>query len=274
MLKQRILTASLLIPLLVICVLYFSTPFFALILGLFVLLGAWEWAGLSGWTNPHHKGIYTGLFAVLMGLVYFGLQAQTIMLGWFVSVASVGWLIALWWVWQYQQGQDYLPMQRQVKTALGIWILLPAWCALWMLHAGRGGRWVLFLLVLIWAADTGAYFAGRQWGKTKLADKVSPGKTWAGVWGALVLSLSVTLIFGSLLENLTVSAIILLLLIALLTVIASILGDLLESLFKRKAGVKDSGQLLPGHGGVLDRIDSLTAAAPIFVMSLFIVGSL
>ncbi|EIJ44083.1 CDP-diglyceride synthetase [Beggiatoa alba B18LD] len=273
MLKQRILTASILVPLLVILDLYFSTLSFAIVLGIFVLLGVWEWAGLSGWTQVVEKWIYTGIFAVLMSITYLGLYKYPLLLNGLISVASLGWLFALFVVWAYQQGRDYLPTERIVKTALGVWILLPAWCALWLLHAQRGGEWVLFLLILVWAADTGAYFAGRRWGRGKLADKVSPGKTWAGVWGALGASLIVTLLFGGW-AHFSGVALVILLGIGLLTVCASILGDLLESLFKRKAGVKDSGQLLPGHGGVLDRIDSLTSASPIFVTSLFITGTL
>ena len=126
-----------------------------------------------------------------------------------------------------------------------------------------GSCYVLYLILIVWFADSGAYFAGKRWGQRKLADKVSPGKTLEGVAGALLMSSIVSLAY-LFLESMSF----LFMLLCLFTVIVSILGDLFESLFKRQAGIKDSGQILPGHGGILDRIDSLTSAAPIFVMGL------
>ena len=185
------------------------------------------------------------------------------------------WLLASYWVWRYQKGHHFFPTSSFVKALLGLCILLPAPIALLMLHGDEryGWQWVIFLLVLIWAADTGAYFAGRRWGRIKLADKISPGKTWEGVTGALLMSLSLTLVYA-LFHSMSFMILLLFMLLCGLTVMASIMGDLLESLFKRQAGVKDSSQLLPGHGGILDRIDSLTAAAPIFVIGMILLGGL
>ncbi|SEH05941.1 phosphatidate cytidylyltransferase [Candidatus Venteria ishoeyi] len=186
----------------------------------------------------------------------------------FLWVAAAWWLLALFLVWQYQFSKiTQLINARWLKSLMGFLILLPTWFALSHLHQSRGGDWLLFLLVLIWTADSGAYFAGRRWGKHKLAKRVSPGKTWEGVAGAVVSSLLLTLLWLWW-SNLAMPAALWLLLLSVLTVLASILGDLLESLFKRQTGIKDSSQLLPGHGGILDRIDSLTAAAPIFVLGL------
>jgi phosphatidate cytidylyltransferase len=131
------------------------------------------------------------------------------------------------------------------------------------------GNWlILSVMVLVWAADIGAYFSGRAFGKRKLAPQVSPGKSWEGVYGGLAVSLAITLVvginrgwgFGQLLLGLLGAA---------LVVMSSVIGDLTESMFKRRAGIKDSSNLLPGHGGVLDRIDSLTAAIPVFAVLLW-----
>jgi len=153
-------------------------------------------------------------------------------------------------------------------------VLLPSWTALVWIHSLSGGPYlVLFLMVLIWIADSGAYFAGRRFGRNKLAPVVSPGKTLEGVYGALagglIWSLVLVVYYGdSALHHIG------LLLLCLLTVPASIVGDLYESLLKRERGVKDSGSLLPGHGGVLDRVDSLTAAAPVFAFGLILLDTL
>lgn len=155
----------------------------------------------------------------------------------------------------------------------GLLVLIPAWTGLvWIHQLDRGPYLVLSLLILIWIADSSAYFAGRRWGRHKLAPAVSPGKTREGAYGALAggLCWGVTLAFwyaptGGLGIGLV--------LLCLVTVLASIIGDLYESLIKRERGLKDSGALLPGHGGILDRIDSLTAAAPVFALGLYVLGA-
>ena len=143
---------------------------------------------------------------------------------------------------------------------------MPAWLALIMLHAepARGHAWALFVLLLIWMADTAAYFTGKRYGTTKLSPRISPNKTRAGAWGALVGGAVLAVVAGWLLDVRGV-ALVALVGLALLTVVASIVGDLVESLLKRQANVKDSGTLFPGHGGLLDRLDSLFAAIPVFV---------
>lgn len=131
------------------------------------------------------------------------------------------------------------------------------------------GNWlILAVMVLVWGADIGAYFSGKAFGKRKLAPQVSPGKSWEGVYGGLLLSLLITLVVG-LVRDASVGQIVLSLLGAALVVFISVVGDLTESMFKRQSGIKDSSNLLPGHGGVLDRIDSLTAAIPVFAVLLW-----
>lgn len=266
MLKHRLITAGLLIPLVVLGTLYASTQVFAIITGIFVILAAWEWAGLCGWQDWKWRVGYALSVGLMLGLIYLSLRYVTIFL--FIS--------CLWWLWvfvqiglyQYREGKRFT-FPNKIKELLGLLILLPAWMALIALHLDQK-QLVLFLLVLIWTADSAAYFVGRQWGRTKLADKISPGKTWEGVLGGLVISVGMAWVYAALATS-TLFMVITqwnFVLLCLLTVIASIIGDLAESLFKRQAGVKDSSQLLPGHGGVLDRIDSLTAAAPVFAMGL------
>ena len=273
MLKQRLLTAIILIPLIVWVLLSLSSQTLAWFLSIFVILGAYEWAGICGWHSKVARSVYTITVSLvlLMGILNweFGIIGNWFWLMTILIVAGLWWLLALFWVLRYQQGHSLIPVSPFLKGLLGFLILLPPWVALLILHKHEhfGGPWVLFLLVLIWAADSGAYFIGKRWGKTKLAEKISPGKTYEGVAGALLISSVVSLTYA-LFQSMSLITLLFFMLLCLLTVIASILGDLLESLFKRQAGLKDSGQILPGHGGVLDRIDSLTSAAPIFVVLL------
>jgi phosphatidate cytidylyltransferase len=274
MLKQRVITALLLIPLVIWDILNFSSPTLAWLLAVFVVLAAWEWAGICGW----HQLIWRNSYATVMGLTLFMIYGS-----WhdypkvgnlLLITACLWWSIAFYWVLNYQRSHDRLPTSSLIKALLGFFILLPAWAALLILHEHDhyGKHWVVFLLVLIWAADSGAYFIGKRWGKFKLADKVSPGKTWEGVIGALLMSFLVSASYA-ILNAMSLMTVFFFMLLCSITVMASILGDLLESAFKRQMGIKDSSQILPGHGGVLDRIDSLTSAAPIFVMGLILLGN-
>ncbi len=274
MLKQRLLTAIILIPL-IVWILSLSTQIVAYVFMSIVVLGAWEWAGLSG----IKRNLYALVLALVLLMLYWFWQQQSttsvLSMSIYILLLAAGclwWLLALYWVLRYQQGQSLVPTSPIIKALLGFFILLPAWMALLILHKEYGWHSVVFLLVLIWAADSGAYFAGRRWGARKLADKISPGKTWEGVAGALVMSLIISLAYA--LSMPLITSFFLFMLLCLLTVLASILGDLLESLFKRQMNIKDSGQILPGHGGILDRIDSLTSAAPIFVTGLILLGTL
>lgn len=275
MLKHRLITAAILIPLVICSVLFLPSIFFAILTALFVLLGAYEWAVFCGWQSQFARITYTCILAINLAagyytLIYFPEITTTIL-----AITCLWWFIALYWVWRYQQDCDLLPTAPLIKAGLGLLILSPAWLALVNLHLHQyeGKQWVVFLLILIWTADSGAYFAGKKWGKTKLAAKVSPGKTIEGVLGALVASGIVAILYA-VLQKMSFTTLLLFVVICLLTVLMSILGDLVESLFKRQMDIKDSGQILPGHGGILDRIDSLTAAAPVFVLSLILLGNL
>ncbi len=256
MLKQRLITAIILIPLVIWILLGTSAQVLAGFISIFVLIAAWEWAALCGWQTKLARSFYVIWVGLLLLVSYWFWQYAIYTL----FIATIWWLLALYLTWQYQQGHDLLPTNSLTKALLGLVILIPAWIALLLLRQEHGGQSVLFLFVLIWAADSGAYFAGKRWGKTKLANKVSPGKTLEGVAGALLMGTIVA--FGYVISQAIPYSFILL---CLVTILVSILGDLLESMFKRQMKVKDSGNILPGHGGILDRIDSLTSAAPIFV---------
>jgi phosphatidate cytidylyltransferase len=271
MLKQRLLTAVILIPL-VLWVLTLSSQTFAWVTGIFIIVGAYEWAGLCAWHTKRTRMFYTMLVILLLTLAYWFRHELNLL--WILFGTCIWWIVALIWLLRYQYSQFSLPTSKRKKAFLGILILLPPWMALIYLHEHEnyGWQWVVFLLVLIWVADSGAYFVGKRWGKIKLADKISPGKTYEGVAGAFIMSLIVSLGYALTL-SLKPMTLFFFMLLCLLTIMASILGDLLESLFKRQAGIKDSSQILPGHGGILDRIDSLTAATPIFVIGLISLGS-
>lgn len=265
MLKQRLLTATLLISLMIWYTIGVYPYILAGVLTAFIILGAWEWATLCGFSSQINRGFYV----IIVGFILFLLHTfwLTLILIYTLLVVSFWWLVALYWVINYQQGYDLMPKSPIIKALIGILVLLPTWVAMLLLHKYYGEQWVIFLLVLIWGADVAAYFVGKKWGQNKMADKISPGKTWEGVAGALSACLILSLTYAWLISMPLITSIGFVLL-CLLTVLASILGDLLESIFKRQVGMKNSSQLLPGHGGILDRIDSLTSAAPIFVSSL------
>ncbi len=286
MLKHRILTAVLLIPLVIWAILTLATEWLAIIISTVILIGAWEWAGLCGWQGKLARLGYTVLMGLGIIISYLLLQHFSQGSRWpgqppiglyyllgLLTSACLWWLLAGYWVWSYQRGYDELPVRSWIKGVIGFFILLPTWGTLFTLATplpGGGRGSLIFLLALIWTADSFAYFVGRRWGRHKLADKVSPGKTWEGAIGGLLGGLLVAIGYGLLWSfptNFIEWAVFLA--IILITVVASILGDLSESLFKRQMGLKDSGQLLPGHGGMLDRIDSLTAAAPVSEAALY-----
>ncbi len=269
MLKQRVLTALVLIPLVVWGVLKLSTDMLGLILALFVVMGSWEWGRLIGLKSTAARISYSSLIVAMLALVYFSkLKLAGIELAIFL-LAAVWWLVGTRWVFRYRGATGLAGRDSLIGAFVGILVLVPTWLAMIHIHSfsAAGPYMLLFVMVLIWMADSGAYFAGRKFGKHKLAPNVSPGKTIEGVAGGLAAA-GIFSIIGAVNFDLPVLGIVGFVILSLIVVAFSIIGDLFESLFKRRVGLKDSGQLLPGHGGVLDRIDSLTAAAPIFALGL------
>lgn len=264
MLKQRTITALILTPLAIAAVLAPPTWLFGLIVAVLFLGAAWEWSALALVQGAILRASCVIAIAALLALAW-PLHGQP-MAAWVIGAGIAWWLAALAWLRKFSWAAAPTRENTLIKLLACALAIVPAWLALVHLHAqaSHGPWWTLLAVMLVWGADTGAYFAGVRFGKAKLAPRISPNKTWAGVWGALGLSGAVALVGGWLLGWREVWLLALLVL-AWITVLASILGDLIESLLKRQASVKDSGALFPGHGGLLDRADSLLAALPVFV---------
>jgi len=264
MLKQRTLTALVLAPLAVAMILLLPTATLALVIAVISLQALWEWTRLAGVTSNAVRIVVIAVNAGLLALLW---TIRDEPLAWYVIGAGVAWwLLSLLWLRHFSWAAAPTRENAALKLITAEFAVLPAWLALAHLHGeGDHGRgWALLAIVLVWAADTGAYFAGKRFGTTKLAPRISPNKTRAGAYGAMVVAGIVAVVAGWLLGTRDV-ALIALLALALVTVLASILGDLIESLLKRQANVKDSGTLFPGHGGLLDRVDSVFSAVPVFV---------
>jgi phosphatidate cytidylyltransferase len=263
-LRKRILTAAVLAAAL-LCVLLLLPPLATVIVvSAIVLLGAWEWSAFLRLPSVALRVAYVGLIAVLM----FAAWSVSVTAGagnFVMPLALAWWCVALVWV-------TLAPHRVSAWSAAlaGVLALVPAWLALMRLRVGLpdGAQWVLFALLLVWVADIGAFFCGRHFGRVPLAPQVSPAKTWEGVIGGMLAS-AVCALAGAAWFHLPALTF---LLLCLAAVAFSVVGDLTESLLKRFAGVKDSGTLFPGHGGVMDRIDSLTAAAPVLFIGLALLG--
>ncbi|RTE66921.1 phosphatidate cytidylyltransferase [Amphritea opalescens] len=268
MLKERFWTAVLLAPIVLAGLFLSSFDVFKLFVAGIVLLGAWEWANLAGLIPSTARLAYTSLIAALMATLNYYSPAGEF--SGFLWVAVLFWWMAAFWVVRYPVVSGWQASWQ--RLLIGVLVLTSTWMALVTLqHQPKGDVLLLMLLLLVWGADIGAYFAGKTWGKAKLAPNVSPGKTRAGLWGGLTSCALISLCFIVYLE-LDLLLGVYLLLIAMLAGLASVLGDLFESMLKRHRGIKDSSQLLPGHGGILDRIDSITAAAPVFVLCLHLLS--
>lgn len=268
MLKQRILTAVILVPLLVAALFYLSLPWLTLIFAVFMAAAAWEWAGLTGLRPIAARLAYVAavlLFGVL-GLKLIPLDPELI-----VSFLTAS---ALWWLWALVELISRRDVTRGMFATMtgrvvgGFLVLVPLWvAAVYLLSADEERpRVLLFLLVLVWVADSAAYFAGSVFGRTRLAPHVSPGKTVEGVAGGVLGVVLLAWLCGTILWKFEGMSLATWIGLAAVTALFSVVGDLTESKLKRVAGVKDSGRLLPGHGGVLDRIDALTSAVPVFAL--------
>jgi phosphatidate cytidylyltransferase len=271
MLFQRTLTALLLTPLVILIILLSSTAVFALIAAIAFLAALWEWTRLSGLKNPLLQAVWLVLAAVAFGLLW--CARATALTSLLVAMGVAWWVLACLWLRHFAFGAAPTRENLLLKLLAGGFVVFPAWVALVSIH-GRplhGHWWTLLALVIVWAADIGAYFSGRAFGKRKLAPQISPGKTWAGAYGALAAGVVVTMIGGWVLDVRGLQLLALALLAAI-TVSASIVGDLIESLMKRHAQVKDSGTMVPGHGGLMDRLDSVFAALPVFAAGLMLLG--
>ena len=261
-LKNRIITAAILMFAALVFIMVFSTPWFAVAaLILLVSIGGMEWANLVS-LKDIKKGLYV---ACMLLLAYFAYKSQT--LSWFfVTLGFLWWFINFIMLIRYKYGVSNYADNPLMLRLSGFFVVLSAWSAAIILHA-HSPYLILFLVLLVAAADTGAYFAGKEFGKTKLVPQLSPGKTWEGLLGGFIAALIVAFIGASLLglpEGNFSSFIYL----SVFSVLMSVAGDLFISLIKREANEKDSGSILPGHGGILDRVDGLIAALPLFALGI------
>ena len=267
MLKQRIITALLMLPIALGGFFLLDGAAFAWFIGAIIAVAAWEWAQLAGLTGQPQRLGYAGAVAAALLLLYFNQQLA----GLLMALGIGWWLLATLLVLTFPESSRYWA-SRPIRLLIGLLILLPAWQGLLLLKGlEHGNLLILAVMVMVWGADIGAYFSGRAFGRRKLAAQVSPGKSWEGVCGGL-LATGLIAIGTGLYCQWSARVMILAVLATVLVVSLSVVGDLTESMFKRQAGVKDSSNLLPGHGGVLDRVDSLTAAVPLFYVLLWLAG--
>lgn len=273
MLKQRVLTALVLAPLTIWAI--FSLPetgFIVLLLVVFSL-AAWEWSRMAGLVQPGSRLFYVICLFALMGAAGYYADMRPYLIDIVYLAITAIWLLAIIALFYYRKHEVVRSGFSIFKLFAGAVIILGPFVALLVLRHREpfGPQWVLYLLLMIWVADSGAYFAGRAFGRRKLLYNVSPGKSWEGVAGGLLGCLLLSLI-GGWWFDLAMPNYAWFILVSLVVILFSVVGDLVESLFKRQIAIKDSSHILPGHGGILDRIDSLTAAAPMFASGLYLMG--
>ncbi len=259
MLKMRIITAVIALAIVAV-VLFVLPPLYAeLVIGLLMLAGAWEWSGFLGADSTALRSVYTALVGAALAGVH-GLGAGDVVL--VLQVACVWWASAFAWNLAFPT-----PIPTVLRWLCGFLVIVPMFVALYSLLR-LGVEYLVFILLLVWLADGGAYFAGKRFGRVKLAPQISPGKTWEGVVGGM-LAVAALAIAAAFWRDLGIGVF---LPFCLAVAAISIVGDLTISMFKRTAGLKDSGALFPGHGGVLDRVDSIAAASPLFMLGLTWLG--
>ena len=278
MLKQRIITALILAPLALGAILYLPVYGFQLAFAGIVALGAWEWAKLTGLNVPLLKAAYTAMLTGICLLLSLIVPIESIWvqgeLNWLfhgiLFVSSLWWVASLVLIVAYPKYSAFWRSSVVWRGAFGMLTLVPTWVAVVALRTSLfdidptyGSSLIFYVLGIVWAADVGAFFVGVKFGRHKLRPRVSPGKTLEGLMGGVAASFAI-IAFAAMHYQVETSRIWLHVVVGGITVAVSALGDLNESMFKRCVGCKDSGNLLPGHGGILDRIDSLTAAFPVF----------
>jgi phosphatidate cytidylyltransferase len=271
---QRITSAVVIVAMILAAV--FLLPAIGLVTVLSVVLAAaaWEWSafvcgpqpGPERNPMPGPRWLFLAVTLGLCALLWFSSASRTGLMA-CLAVALLLWSMGLLWL-------VLAPRRQSGGTVFvaGAVAISMAWTAVarMTLDHPHGNLWVLYALLIVWVADSGAYFVGRSWGVVKLAPRISPGKTWAGLWGGLLASALLAVVVAVAMKLPVARTV-------LLTVAVagySVIGDLIESLCKRFAGLKDSGTLIPGHGGVLDRFDSLLAAAPVLLFGLLVLDGL
>lgn len=276
MLRQRIITGLVMVAGFLTAIVFVPLPGLAVIFGIIVVLGGWEWARMAGWQSSVSRGLYALVLAAVLGGIYsycdLGASPEDSQVQPFLGLACLWWSVAMLWVKSYP-ASGALWGNMAMRSLMGLLILAPAWlAAVYLLSFARGGMLMVVMVLIVVTADIGAYFSGKSFGKHKLAAQVSPAKTWEGFWGGVLACLLLSFIGWYLLpvqkQHIGLISVVT---VVLITAVASVVGDLTVSMVKRQSGIKDSGNILPGHGGILDRLDSLSAAAPVFALGLLMV---
>jgi phosphatidate cytidylyltransferase len=287
LLKQRIITALILAPAAIWAIFYLSLINFAAVMLVVMAIGAWEWGPLMGFANKRRRLAFVGITSILIAILWHFLPLEQL---WHApkllleQANIVLWLAVAWWLlsagltFLYPRYSAFWSSHRSVRGIFGCLTLVPTWLAFMVLRSSdyqvdsyHGAQLLMFLLLMVWSADVGAYFVGKSIGRRKLLPNVSPGKTLEGFLGGVIFACVMVAVAGYVIDWSIAQYLVVIPVTILITTI-SVLGDLNESMFKRQAGVKDSGTILPGHGGVLDRIDSLTATAPIYALCYVYLG--
>ena len=272
--RTRILAALVMLPVAVLGVLFLPSNLLAAAVAVLMIVGLWEWSALAGLEGRVARSAYLLGNALLLAALAWSAGPQLVPLKLVALGGVLFWLLVPLWLMNFEFASRDTAFARTLKLVAGSVAVLPAWSAVYWLHHGasgigqsgaKGPAWTLFVLAIVWAADSGAYFAGSRWGRRKLAPRISPGKSWEGLFGGIAGGAAFATIALPWL-GLRWPQLPQLLMLTVVTVLVSVVGDLFESLMKRHAGAKDSSDLIPGHGGVLDRIDSLLAALPVFVL--------
>jgi len=281
LLKQRIITALILAPAAILAIFYLPLAYFAALLMAIIGIGAWEWGPLMGFKGKNKRAGFVFATLILIAGIWALLSPSDLWLNskeLHVYAMSLLWIAVAWWflsaflMLSYPTLSGFWSKHSAVRGIFGWLTLIPTWLAFMVIRSNdyqtdsyHGAQLLMFLFLMVWSADIGAYFVGKAIGKNKLMPNVSPGKTFEGFLGGVVFACLLVAITAYSLDWASEQVITVLLVTVLITTV-SVLGDLNESMFKRQAGVKDSGSILPGHGGILDRIDSLTATAPVFAL--------
>ncbi|MFT5757650.1 MAG: phosphatidate cytidylyltransferase [Alteromonadaceae bacterium] len=287
MLKHRIITAVVLAPAVIAAIFYLPLAYFAGLLLIIMAIGAWEWGPLMGFANVKRRLSFVLVTVFLIGSLwhYFPLDHLWLSVSQLQhSIIYILWGAVAWWLlsavltFLYPRYSKFWSSHRSVRALFGWLTLVPTWLAFIVLRSSEysydvlhGAQLLMFLFLMVWSADVGAYFVGKSMGKHKLLPNVSPGKTMEGFIGGVICACVLITIAGLIMEW-NVEQFMYVLPVTVLITTVSVLGDLNESMFKRQAGIKDSGSILPGHGGILDRIDSLTATAPIYALCYALIG--
>lgn len=280
MTRTRVAAALVLTPIAIAAVLLLPTPWMAALGAIVFLAGLWEWFKLAEIDDTLARSLLLAANLALMVAIVWGSRTPEgglsfVLLKLATVIGVAWWLLALAWLRAFNFASDHDSHARVFKLAAGTLAVVPAWCALAWIHAepspGRhfppiGHRWLFIALAIVWSADSAAYFVGRHFGRHKLSPRISPNKTVEGLAGGVAAGVLVAVAFAPLAAA-TVSQLPAVALAAFAAVLFSVVGDLFESLLKRHVGAKDSGDLIPGHGGVLDRIDGVLAALPVFALA-------